>query len=89
MESNASATRTWCSTPNPLSPDPRTLLRPCLRWGVAWSRAPSNCCSPQVSRLPTTSSQLFGNNVAKFLLSVGPQTTGVKGEYLIDYEDEV
>ncbi|KAL1530826.1 hypothetical protein AB1Y20_001722 [Prymnesium parvum] len=41
-----------------------------------------------VSRLPTTSSQLFGNNVAKFLLSVGPQTTGIKDEYLIDYADD-
>ena len=41
-----------------------------------------------VSRLPTTASNLFGNNVAKFLLSVGPQTRGTKGEYAIDYEDE-
>ena len=41
-----------------------------------------------VSRLPTTASSLFGNNVAKFLLSIGPQTSGTKGEYSIDYEDE-
>jgi len=26
------------------------------------------------SRLPSTASNLFGNNVAKFILSVGPQT---------------
>ena len=41
-----------------------------------------------VSRLPTTASNLFGNNAAKFLLSVGPQTRGTKGAYAIDYEDE-
>ena len=39
------------------------------------------------SRLPTAASQLFGRNQANFLLSVGPQTTGTKGEFLIDYED--
>jgi len=41
-----------------------------------------------VSRLPTTASNLFGNNAAKFLLSIGPQTRGTKGQYAIDYEDE-
>jgi len=40
------------------------------------------------SRLPDTASSLFGNNVAKFLLSVGPQTRSVKGEWLIDYKDD-
>ena len=40
------------------------------------------------SRLPATASNLFGNNVAKFLLSVGPQTSGTKGEYRIDYDDD-
>lgn len=40
------------------------------------------------SRLPTTSSSLYSNNISKFLLSMGPQTTKVK-EYLhIDHEDE-
>jgi len=39
------------------------------------------------SRLPTAASQLFGRNQANFLLSVGPQTTGTKGEFLVDYED--
>ena len=39
------------------------------------------------SRLPTAASQLFGRNQANFLLSVGPQTTGNKGEFVIDYED--
>ena len=39
------------------------------------------------SRLPTAASQLFGRNQANFLLSVGPQTTGTKGEFVIDYED--
>ena len=41
-----------------------------------------------VSRLPTQATAAFGNNVAKFLLSIGPQTTGNKGEYYIDYEDD-
>ena len=40
------------------------------------------------SRLPSTASALFGNNVAKFLLSVGPTTGGAKGEYKIDYADD-
>lgn len=40
------------------------------------------------SRLPSTASSLFGNNVAKFLLSVGPTTGGEKGEYRIDYKDD-
>jgi len=40
------------------------------------------------SRLPSTASALFGNNVAKFLLSAGPTTGGTKGEYLVDYEDD-
>ena len=39
------------------------------------------------SRLPTAASQLFGRNQANFLLSVGPQTTGNKGFFEIDYED--
>merc|ERR1719398_192057 len=39
------------------------------------------------SRLPTAASQLFGRNQANFLLSVGPQTTGTKGEFVVDYED--
>ena len=44
--------------------------------------------SDLVSRLPTTASNLFGNNVARFLLSVGPQTQGTKGVYEVDYDDE-
>eukprot|EP00316_Scyphosphaera_apsteinii_P000347 CAMPEP_0119336456 /NCGR_PEP_ID=MMETSP1333-20130426/91884_1 /TAXON_ID=418940 /ORGANISM="Scyphosphaera apsteinii, Strain RCC1455" /LENGTH=1063 /DNA_ID=CAMNT_0007347267 /DNA_START=8 /DNA_END=3199 /DNA_ORIENTATION=+ len=40
------------------------------------------------SRLPSTASALFGNNVANFLLSVGPQTGGAKGRWHIDYEDD-
>lgn len=40
------------------------------------------------SRLPTTSSSLYSNNISKFLLSAGPQTSKVKGHYLIDHEDE-
>ena len=40
------------------------------------------------SRLPSTASTLFGNNVAKFLLSAGPTTGGPKGEYKIDYGDD-
>ena len=40
------------------------------------------------SRLASTSSSLFGNNQQKFIMSAGPQTTGTKGEFLIDHEDE-
>jgi NAD(P) transhydrogenase len=40
------------------------------------------------SRLAATSSQLFGSNVAKFILSIGPQTTKEKGVYQIDFEDD-
>merc|ERR1719247_2459396 len=41
-----------------------------------------------VSRLATTSSNLYANNQTKFLLSVGPQTTKEKGVFKIDHEDE-
>jgi NAD(P) transhydrogenase len=40
------------------------------------------------SRLASTSSTLFGNNVAKFLLSIGPQTTKQQGVFQIDMEDD-
>mmetsp|Transcript_5666 Transcript_5666/g.11770 ORF Transcript_5666/g.11770 Transcript_5666/m.11770 type:complete len:1132 (+) Transcript_5666:80-3475(+) len=40
------------------------------------------------SRLPTTASNLFANNVAKFILSIGPQTTKTKGEFMIDLDDD-
>lgn len=40
------------------------------------------------SRLPTTSSSLYANNISKFLLSTGPQTTQEAGYYYIDHEDE-
>lgn len=40
------------------------------------------------SRLPATSSTLFGNNIAKFLMSMGPQTTGIKEWLHIDHEDD-
>jgi NAD(P) transhydrogenase len=40
------------------------------------------------SRLPSTASSLFGNNVAKFVLSAGPTTGGNKGEFAIDYADD-
>ena len=36
------------------------------------------------SRLPTQSSQLYGNNISKFLLAIGE-----KGQFHIDLEDEV
>ena len=39
------------------------------------------------SRLPTTSSSLYSNNISKFLLSMGPQTTKVKDHMYIDHED--
>ena len=39
------------------------------------------------SRLPATSSNLYGRNAAKFVLSAGPQTTGEKGRLLLDYAD--
>jgi H+-translocating NAD(P) transhydrogenase len=40
------------------------------------------------SRLPTTASNLFANNVAKFLLSIGPQTTKQKGVFQFDMTDD-
>ena len=40
------------------------------------------------SRLPTTASNLFANNVAKFILSIGPQTTKEKGIFQIDLQDD-
>lgn len=40
------------------------------------------------SRLPTTSSSLYANNISKFLLSVGPQTTKEPGYFHIDHDDE-
>lgn len=40
------------------------------------------------SRLPATASNLFANNVAKFILSIGPQTTKEKGVYQIDLTDD-
>ena len=38
------------------------------------------------SRLPTQSSTLYSNNISKFLLSMGPFSTGNKGEFCIDYK---
>lgn len=40
------------------------------------------------SRLASQSSQLYSNNITKFLLSMGPQTTKKKGEFLIDHDDQ-
>lgn len=40
------------------------------------------------SRLPTTSSSLYANNISKFLLSIGPQTTKEAGHFYIDHKDE-
>jgi NAD(P) transhydrogenase len=40
------------------------------------------------SRLPTTSSSLFSNNISKFLLSAGPHTSKEAGHYFIDHKDE-
>lgn len=40
------------------------------------------------SRLPTTSSSLYSNNISKFLLSAGPQTTKCKDHFYIDHKDE-
>lgn len=40
------------------------------------------------SRLASTSSSLYANNISKFLLSIGPQTSKVPGYYFIDHEDE-
>lgn len=40
------------------------------------------------SRLAATASNLFANNVAKFILSIGPQTTKQKGVFQIDLKDD-
>jgi NAD(P) transhydrogenase len=39
------------------------------------------------SRLPTTSSSLYSNNISKFLLSAGPQTTKTPEHFYIDHDD--
>merc|ERR1712176_703584 len=41
------------------------------------------------SRLPTTASTLYSNNISKFLLSIGPYTTKEKNHLYIDHDDEV
>jgi NAD(P) transhydrogenase len=40
------------------------------------------------SRLPTTSSSLYSNNISKFLLSAGPHTSKEAGYFHIDHEDD-
>ncbi|KAJ1451677.1 NAD(P) transhydrogenase beta subunit-domain-containing protein [Pelagophyceae sp. CCMP2097] len=40
------------------------------------------------SRLARTSSDLFANNITKFLLSIGPFSTKIKDEFTIDHKDE-
>lgn len=40
------------------------------------------------SRLAATASTLFGNNVSKFILSIGPQTSKEKGVFKVDMEDD-
>lgn len=40
------------------------------------------------SRLASTASNLFANNIAKFILSIGPQTTKEKGVFQIDLKDD-
>lgn len=40
------------------------------------------------ARLASTASNLFANNVAKFILSIGPQTTKEKGVFSIDLNDD-
>ena len=40
------------------------------------------------SRLANTASSLYANNISKFLLSIGPQTTKQAGYYFIDHNDE-
>lgn len=40
------------------------------------------------SRLPTTSSTLYANNISKLLLSAGPQTTKNQGYFYLDHQDE-
>lgn len=40
------------------------------------------------ARLAATASNLFGNNVAKFILSIGPQTSGEKGVFSVDLNDD-
>jgi H+-translocating NAD(P) transhydrogenase len=40
------------------------------------------------SRLSTTASTLYANNISKFLLSAGPQTTKQPGYFYMDHADE-
>eukprot|EP00798_Chlamydomonas_sp_ICE-L_P027667 gene27668-7308_t len=39
------------------------------------------------SRMATQASLLYSNNVTKYLLSMGPFSTGKKGEFLVDHSD--
>mmetsp|Transcript_16061 Transcript_16061/g.15471 ORF Transcript_16061/g.15471 Transcript_16061/m.15471 type:complete len:1066 (-) Transcript_16061:82-3279(-) len=41
------------------------------------------------SRLPTTSSSLYSNNISKLLLSAGPMSTKTKDYFYVDHNDEV
>eukprot|EP00168_Porphyra_purpurea_P011440 TRINITY_DN2907_c0_g1_i6.p1 TRINITY_DN2907_c0_g1~~TRINITY_DN2907_c0_g1_i6.p1 ORF type:complete len:810 (-),score=371.63 TRINITY_DN2907_c0_g1_i6:335-2764(-) len=40
------------------------------------------------ARMPTVASTLYSNNVVNFVLSAGPQSTGVKGAFALDLEDQ-
>eukprot|EP00172_Hildenbrandia_rubra_P001078 Plantae.Rhodophyta-Hildenbrandia_rubra.ctg16448.p1 GENE.Plantae.Rhodophyta-Hildenbrandia_rubra.ctg16448~~Plantae.Rhodophyta-Hildenbrandia_rubra.ctg16448.p1 ORF type:complete len:806 (-),score=151.69 Plantae.Rhodophyta-Hildenbrandia_rubra.ctg16448:452-2869(-) len=40
------------------------------------------------SRMASQASALYSNNISKFLLSMGPHTTGNKAEFVIDFEDQ-
>jgi len=40
------------------------------------------------SRLPTTSSSLYSNNISKFLLSIGPHSTKEPSYFYVDHKDE-
>eukprot|EP00899_Mesostigma_viride_P007597 jgi/Mesvir1/16839/Mv15732-RA.1 len=40
------------------------------------------------SRMPAQSSNMYNNNISKFLLSMGPFSTGNKGELFIDPKDD-
>ncbi|MEW5318294.1 MAG: hypothetical protein WDW38_009527 [Sanguina aurantia] len=40
------------------------------------------------SRLPTQSSTLYSNNISKFLLSMGPFSSGQAGQFKLDHRDE-
>ncbi len=55
---------------------------------VGGGKRDGGVCAVHRSLRALQSSTLYNNNIVKYLLSMGPFTRGVKGEFAIDYKDE-